>query len=624
MSYLSHQSFVECLRKVFPCSPRIFSRFGCTMLRRGNVVSGTSHGIVNVGVSGPSSVPSLPPLASRPFFCCPEEEEARVLEFARTKGLSSFNFVLLSETEYTGYDVKSFHDDAELITVQLDLFEQRLNLADFAGTRVLQEELQRTREELCCICERVSKEKRGSAGLVSQQSGHNYMALAAFPEQPLHAVHLVWEGDGWFFDVFFSSPPAASSQSFPDFNSQWCWWIVPFREPLSDIFLPRPEDVQQFCARKAVTLAGSNAARWPCRDGPDFVGSLFYSLSKNYWAATGQSVQFSSSASTEGMRHSLQRRFAGMEVCWFTLAELSRRGVRVRRDGVVYKLPVKFDSCGFFLHEAPLWFLISQEEVMQRFPILPETLRGEWCLRGCRYAVDTFGTEHNPEVLRRGVIYLLSEQNDWHVFQRQYATVNFGHTSTPSLDPCDIHKPLIFININVAVEWMCSWSKEQQERHLSMSGGDREVVNFFANVQPGLSAGAFVNAFLKCCGRAYASPQAASPLEVHAPGASPSDESLGPPGTAKMGQNEVTTFPSDGSETRDTSKPQVSIAEGLRRARQGRRGVQFMATRGSELPQVRAECVKRSPGSAVDVGILWLSFDYQVPAVNAFDTEPIM
>ncbi|EAN78740.1 hypothetical protein, conserved [Trypanosoma brucei brucei TREU927] len=647
MTFISFHSLAEALRSAFPCLPRLMLRWGYIVLRkRGDFLKRTGE------TRCPTVAPnSLLPLSATPCYYCPEGVQETLLNYINDGnfryptisanpvpsmrdwcvGSSSAQSLLLSTTKVSVEPSEVPGASPTPIIIQLFRCEQRLNIADCMRTRLLQKELRRTEGGLQFL-HQLSKgsnlmDQNMVAALESKPSlAAESVSTVSAVETP-YSGHIVWEKDGWFFDDIFSSSEIELPASSSDSTGYWRAWIVPFRGPFSKYFLPRMQDIHQFHVEEDITLMNvdfsdrANQRRYSANYSSFHAGRVL-----NYWAATGEPVQLENRMDNEDMEENddAQIHLASTPCCWFTMTEISERKLCLRHGGTVRNLPFHFDCCGFFLHLCPPWFVLSEAEVLQRYPISNESLVGACFIPEYGNTENVVSASRQEGPLCGGVIFVLQELGEWRVFPHQHVTVNFGRVSLPSTD--SLHrdkKPLLFVEINAAVEMMYSWSSEHCKQTSVECDFLKQVIDIFLSISSKCSAASFINSFIGCCGHPLPYCEALSPLAD----AKDSPATLCIPGTEDQHMphvvetNRTPYSLNSGEMVTRVSHLQPGVYEGLIEVGRSR------SKRTSQIPNQKCELPfihENNLGpcdDAWDIGIVLLSFEYCIPAVKAMDTE---
>ncbi|RNF26140.1 uncharacterized protein Tco025E_01585 [Trypanosoma conorhini] len=743
MPSLSSRSLGEALCRACPCFPRILLADDFLVVRSAVETAVASsvpgaHGDGDVCGRGLKTNAVITPILCRPCYSCVGGAGPVLTEFTERHGYRSPVFVLChsallhasngvlgttplvpslsGDVDEVGSGISSSVASAGAafqvpsVSTRLLRCQSRMNLTSLPRTRRLQEELRRTEGELrrlyklACSCDSVSSAEFTPLAVVSSPLAG---AASSPPSPPLQ---LCWQKQGWFLED--AALAVEESKTVPRPSRTLCYWsawVTPYLDSFCSRFVLRLQDMHHFLLEDHLTLINVEAVPHHLANGNKIIFPVRRLRSAaDYWASTGDPVRVSGThVQTAGLadaRLSEHTCFSFRNTCWFAADELPERRLQVRRAGEVVQLPEAYDCCGFFLHEAPWWFLMPSGAVMQRCPFSVATLRGISSATGCGSHDEVLAALQGSGPLRGEIVFVLQEAATWRVYPRSHGVMNF-HQRLPNADalprcgdssPVTAPPPLIFIDINEAVRLMRGWSLLQQQQQQQRPEGNRRgpglekerqfegqerIITFFAALPSPISAAAFINTFILHCARALDDartpldptsawrdsmteiPPAETPTKAtvgaqHGPDVGPQCH-LRPESTALSGEtarddqsgdtdgwhaadedfpavdrrvytpghrlNKAYTHPRDEhSRSKHTDlltnlKP--AVAEGIIAARRKNKGHNCSSSAAQEFPCT--EQLDGDKGTAVvrDLGIVWLSFSFTVPAVSAFDTE---
>lgn len=714
MSSISPSSFSRALRLAYPCLPRL-------LLPRGSLVArgGTDDVAMDFVAAAVDSCRQAPPKKRTPLlfvpllrpacYRCGEETRELLSDFARRHGYVSPLFLPCRSflPQHTnGKDDGGSAGDTQTPTVSVRLVrcEQRVNLADCMRTRLLQEELRRTEAELWHLYKHAHSCLLVSGGDVAQL-GDALPFNAVTGTTPLSSdqLCLVWHRHGWYFEdpalaVEQSKCTPCSSRSV----GFWRAWLPPLTTLFKGFYPTNLRDIHQFFVEHHVRFINQEALYRYLAEGR---GVVFPRRgvcdAADYWASSGELLRPDNTsqrpADAEKEETDVCSRFRPDDSCWFALAELPARRLRIRRGGEVFQQPVRYDGCGFFLHLAPRWFLLSQEELMRCHPLSFATVRNISLASELGSVPDFMVTTESINSQCGEFVFLLQDTATWHMYPLRHGVVNFCHRLSDAPDLRCAHggsspataAPLIFVDINVALRLMRDWSSRQQPissvGNMPPPGGRERIIMFFNSLPSTLSTASFVTAFIEQCADTVECASPPPPEECPTPargGAVPEetrgdkvvvaaravraeaetgrektaqllydapccDESANSHHNFEVGaDNHVDdvdfpavdrrvytpghrlsrayTHPRDEKKRQDCLPRQsnlaTAVAEGIvNTTRRKKHNVLSWLTEDTAGP--KSPGAERDQNSVRDVGVVWISFDYSVPAVNACDTE---
>ncbi|EKF31259.1 hypothetical protein MOQ_004908 [Trypanosoma cruzi marinkellei] len=725
MSSISPRSFGDALRRAYSSFPQILLPRSSLVVRGKTDIAATHavphmYGGVDSHEGRQMADPVFVPLVRRPFYACTGEAKDALVEFTQKHGYKSPLFVpcCLSLAPHARNDIEApfsasvdgnSHDGttkatsnsaiaavpSQTPTVNIRLFrcESRVNLTDCLRTRLLQEELRRTENELFLL----HKHARVSASV----AGFDVKPLGvAFPPEveaqqslPSHHLQLRWQKHGWYFEDATLAAEQSRCVPFPAGSvGYWGAWVTPHVDSFVNLSVLRLQDIHHFLLEYQVTLinvetvchylANDNKTLFPLRSMP---------ASVDYWASTGEpfSATGTSVATPRLVDNSEVHRsfFPPQSTCWFAVTELPERRLQIRRGGEVVQLSVSYNGCGFFLHEAPRWFLMPREAVVQKCPLSYATLRGILSSPEFGSKSDVLAALEGSGLLRDEIVFVLQETSTWHMYPRRQSVLNFSQSflKEEELSRCDddscmnSSRALIFIDINEAVRLMRDWSRQQQQQRGPDTTNKRQskererIINFFASIPSPLSAAAFITSFIDHCACTLEFVLPSPPLD---PALKHSDS------TTELASEEMATMTlNDHDELKSVSQiyeqPQATtcrkettrdpnndndnyhnadddclkvgrhvyksgrrldevcihpqhvphlttaLAKDIIAARAENKRREFLSPMKNEFVFTESKNCDEEMTVVWDLGIVWASFAYTIPAVNAFDTEII-
>ncbi|RNF21067.1 hypothetical protein TcG_03286 [Trypanosoma cruzi] len=726
MSSISSRSLGEALRRAYPSFPQILLPRNSLVVRGKTDIAATHavphvHGGADIHERRLMANPVFVPLVRRPCYACPGEAKDALLEFTQRHGYKSplfvpccLPFALHAENDIEavtfsasvdgnaqGGEIKTTRGSLTAVapsqtpTANIRIFrcESRVNLTDCLRTRRLQEELRRTENEFCLLC----KHARVSASVAGFDT--KPVGVAFNPEVetqqslPSHHLQLRWRKHGWYFEDATLAAEQSKCVPFPvESAGYWSAWVTPHVDPFANPSVLRLQDIHYFILETQVALINAEAVcHYLAKDNKFFFSLRSIPASADYWASTGDPFSATGTPVTTPRRMDTgeddRTCFTPRSTCWFAVAELPERRLQIRRGGEVVQLSVAYDGCGFFLHEAPRWFLMSREAVLQRCPLSYATLRGIFSSPEFGSKDDVLAALEGSGLLRDEVVFVLQETSTWDMYPWRRGVLNFqqSFSNDEELPRCDddscmnSSKALIFIDINEAVRLMRDWSRQQQQQRSPDATNKRQskererVINFFASVPSPLSAAAFITSFIHHCACTVEFVPTSPPLD---PALKHSDSmtELAFGETATMTLNdrdelerhspvheqpqattrrrEITRDPnSDNDEyhNADDDCPKVdrhvykaghrldeactnpqevthlttALAKQIITAREENKRRDFLSLPTNESFFTEFKNSDEEMAVVWDLGIVWASFAYTIPAVNAFDTEII-
>ncbi|KEG07317.1 hypothetical protein DQ04_10191000 [Trypanosoma grayi] len=715
MPSISSRTFSEALRRAYPCCPLLLLGSGCVVVRGapGAAAAGVESGKMGNG----TDMPLIAPLASSVCYCVKGEAHKLLLDLTQRHDYGSPLFLLYQDNQSLPDSGSDTHTRQLPLTVdgpygekpgvsvartprirlQLMRCTLRVNLTDCMKTRILQEELRRTESELCLLYRRAHPPSGPLAG--EKPPLTNVLPTdAATPVQLSHPLQLVWEKTGWYFE---DSAVATEQMKRRPLTSRsggyWSAWLKPFRAPFTSSFMLHVRDIQEFFVEEDVTLVNVEAAPRFLEEGHTVPFSRRH-LRKalDYWASTGELVEpvdaedsgeAAAHAADGGDENRQNRHFSAKDCCWFTVAELAERQLKIRPGGTIFPMPVRHDGCGFFLHEAPRWFLLSWAEVLRACPLSLATVANIPFALECGGPLDIMAAAECNGPHCGEFVFVLHETGEWHAYPRRHGIFNFYHRvpyksefpfQSEGEESSHAALPLLFVDINAAVRLMRDWSRHQEIQQQKPCAESEEVIaqykqlkTFFASLPSALSAATFVSALVERCATTVKCPPPSTfPMRRDAAAVSVETCSKGMPTlphtledngepsfTVRRESHRHLTFYPDNDEDISEDFPAVdrrvhTPGQRLCRAYTHPRNEQRQRDHAISAQHIdptvaqgiidarckreKAETMLKAPGDTIfmsgehddghapaiwDLGIAWLSFSYNVPAVNAFDTE---